>query len=75
MVATEERKIAARDKAVHQQEEADRAKAPSNKPGPTQAKGKENKDKIVRETKSAGKIDRKEAEAVEAKNQQRQSEK
>ena len=55
MVATEERKIAARKSAVKQQEATDAAKA-SNKPGTTQGKGKENKDKIVSESKSTGKI-------------------
>jgi len=43
MVATEERKIAARKPGVKQQEAADAGKA-SNKPGPAQGKGKENKD-------------------------------
>lgn len=48
MVATEERKIAARNAAVKEEE--------GSKRGPTQAKGKAAKDAIVHESKSAGKI-------------------
>jgi len=72
MVATEERKIESRKKAAREQEAADKA---NNKHGNVQAKGKENKDRIVSESKSAGKVDYKEAEETEAKNQQRQREK
>ena len=68
MVAAEERKIESRKKAVREQEAADKA---NNKHGNVQAKGKENKDRIVSESKSAGKVDYKEAEATEAKNQER----
>lgn len=59
MVAAEERKIAARDALVHNEEERHH----QGKPSPThhistkQAKGKEAKDKIVHEYKSAGKVD------------------
>jgi len=72
MVATEERKIESRKKAVREQEAADKA---NNMYGNVQAKGKENKDRIVSESKSAGKVDYKEAETIEAKNQERQREK
>jgi len=48
MVATEERKIDARKKAAGEQEAKDYAE---NKHGNAQAKRKENKDKIVSESK------------------------
>jgi hypothetical protein len=62
MVATEERKIAARKKAEDTHQER-------SKPSSTE---KETKNNILKGSKSAGKIDYKEAEAVEAKNQQKQ---
>ncbi|PBP20287.1 hypothetical protein BUE80_DR008993 [Diplocarpon rosae] len=67
MVEAEERKIAARKEAA--------GHAARDNPPPKQAKGKENKDKISRESKSAGKVDYAEAEAKEKKNQERQAEK
>jgi hypothetical protein len=59
MVAAEERKMAAR-KAVGQEEH--------NTPIHKQPKHKEAKDKMVHESKSAGKVDYKEAEETERKN-------
>jgi len=64
MVAAEERKMAARKKADETYNER-------TKPSPTE---KETKHNIVKESKSAGKINYKEAEAVEAKNQKKQKE-
>lgn len=72
MVAAEERKLEARKDAVKKQEEEDHTKSKTPTP---QAKGKENKDKISAESKSAGKVDYKEAEEIERKNMQTQSEK
>jgi hypothetical protein len=63
MVATEERKIAARKNAEDTHQER-------SKPSSTE---KETKNKILHSSKSAGKIDFKEAEAIEAKNQQTQN--
>lgn len=69
MVATEERKIAAREKAAHSSSSS--SQTPSN----PQPKGKEAKDAILKDSKSAGKdIDYRKAEALEAKNMQRQTE-
>jgi hypothetical protein len=62
MVATEERKMAARKKAEDTHQER-------SKPSSTE---KETKNNILKGSKSAGKIDYKEAEATEAKNQQKQ---
>lgn len=61
MVAAEERKMAAR-KAAGQEE-------PTHK----QPKHKEAKDKMVHESKPAGKVDYKEAEETERKNQEVQA--
>jgi len=41
----------------------------------TQGKGKENKDKIVSESKSAGQVDYAEAEEIERKNREKQAHK
>ncbi|KUJ24247.1 uncharacterized protein LY89DRAFT_745042 [Mollisia scopiformis] len=63
MVAAEERKMAARKTAGQKEEPS------SNK----QPKHKDAKDKIVHESKSAGKVDYKEAEETEKKNQEVQA--
>jgi hypothetical protein len=60
MVAAEERKMASRKEAVKEQE----ALYKKNQ-GNQQAKGHENKIKIVSESRSAGKVDRKEGEEKE----------
>lgn len=64
MVAAEERKIAARKEAASHEEHLT-----SNK----QPKHKDVKDKISHESKSAGKVDYKEAEETEKKNQEVQA--
>lgn len=65
MVAAEERKMEAR-KAAGQEEQHS---TPTHK----QPKHKEAKDRMVHESKSAGKVDYKEAEETERKNQEVQS--
>lgn len=71
MVATEERKMAARKTAAHEEHEehSTSPSAASNK----QPKHKDAKDKMVHESKSAGKVDYEEAEATEKKNQEVQA--
>lgn len=67
MVATEERKMNARKGAVKAEEESHQKQTHPNE--------KEAKNKIVRESKSAGKVDPEEAEETERKNQEKQNEK
>jgi len=83
MVATEERKIAARRNAAHHEAEEHETEkkgdsppgyTPSSKPDP-KSKGKANKDRIVSESKSAGSVDHAEAAKIEEKNMKRQNEK
>ncbi|TVY49801.1 Respiratory supercomplex factor-like protein [Lachnellula occidentalis] len=69
MVATEERKMAAQKKT---KEDKDPHKSPGVQTHPNEAAAK---NKIVSESKSAGKVDYKEAEEKERKNQERQDEK
>jgi len=66
MVATEERKMAARKSAADKEHKTDSS---SNK----QPKHKDAKDRMVHESKSAGKVDYKEAEETEKKNQETQA--
>lgn len=80
MVATEERKIASRKAAAHDDGQAHGshiAKRHTDEDGVDLAKasGKAGKDRILRESKSAGKVDYKEAEETERLNQKRQNEK
>lgn len=73
MVAAEEKKINARKSAAHKQEDSDK----DSKSGTStkQTSGKSAKDKIVSESKSAGKVNYDEADAKEKKNMAAQEEK
>ncbi|KAH6664106.1 hypothetical protein B0J14DRAFT_252107 [Halenospora varia] len=68
MVASEERKIAARKNAVKEQEKSGLASRQSDK-------GTEAKNRFVHESKSAGKVDYAEAFEIERRNQEAQKEK
>ena len=70
MVAAEERKTAARKSNIDK--ESHKSSSPA---GNKQAKGKDNKDKILSESKPSGKPVRDDAAEHEAKNQQAQNEK
>lgn len=76
MVATEERKIAARKSAVKKQEESDRKSSNTNSNNAqTSPFERSAKDEIVHESKRAWNVDYKEAEEREKRNQERQREK